>query len=343
MRKLLNVLYVTSEDAYLSKEGENVVVALEGAKKVQFPIHTLEGIVSFARGGASSYLMNLCAKNGVGLSFHGENGKFLARVQGPVHGNVLLRKKQYFTSANDDDSLEIAKNIVYAKILNSRTILQRFLRDNAKKSDFSDVVKVVEKINGSLKCIEKIESIETLRGVEGDCAKNYFNVFDRMILNQKKDFLFNGRNRRPPLDNVNALLSFLYTMLASDVQSALESVGLDPYVGFLHEDRPGRPSLALDIMEELRSYMVDRAVLSLINTGQICSKNFVKKENGAVIMDDDARKIVLEAWFKRKQEEITHPFLKEKIKIGLIPYTQALLLARYLRGDMEVYPPFLVK
>ena len=343
MKKLLNILYVTTPDAYLSKEGENVVVSVEQEKKLQLPIHTLEGIVTFGRSGASPSLMNLCAKNGVGLSFHNEHGKFLARVQGPIQGNVLLRKKQYFFSEKEDISLAVSKNIILAKLCNSKNILQRFIRENSSKSDVSDVQNVCQKLDYSLKTIQDISRIDGLRGIEGEAAKSYFSIFDRLILHQKSDFFFTQRTKRPPLDNVNALLSFLYTMLAFDVQSALESVGLDPYVGFLHEDRPGRPSLALDLMEELRAYLGDMLVLSLINRKQINAKSFIKTENGAVVMEQDARKLVLEAWFKRKQEEIVHPFIQEKIKIGLIPYVQSLLLARYIRGDMEMYVPFFIK
>lgn len=343
MKKLLNVLYVTSPDSYLAKDGENVVVQVDGTEKIRLPIHTLEGIVSFGYTGASPALMALCAKRGVGLSFCSEHGKFLARVNGEVQGNVLLRKKQYKVADNDDAALQIAQNCIQAKILNSRSVIQRGLRDHSENINSADLENVSKKLLSSLKNIEEVRGADTLRGIEGDAAKNYFSVFDELILKQKEDFYMNSRNKRPPRDLVNALLSFLYTILAHEVQTALETVGLDPYVGFFHKDRPGRVSLALDLMEELRPVLADRMVLSLINRNQISPKGFIVKENGAVIMDDATRKEVLTCWHKRKQEELIHPFLQEKIKLGLVPYAQAMLLARHLRGDLDGYPAFIWK
>lgn len=343
MRKLLNTLYVTSPDSYLTKDGENVVISVNQEKKMQLPIHTLEGIVCFGYAGASPSLMNFCAEKNVGLAFHNEYGKFLARVNGPVQGNVLLRKKQYKASDMPEYQLSVAKNCITAKILNSRHILQRALRDHKDEINCEKTETAVKNLQISLRGTEKTDNIDSLRGIEGDAAKIYFSVLDELILHQKDDFYMQSRNKRPPTDNFNALLSFLYTMLAHDVQSALESVGLDPYVGFLHQDRPGRASLALDLMEELRAYLADRLALSLINRKQINSKGFTVKENGAVLMDKDTRKIVLENRHNRKKEEIVHPFLNEKIPVGLIPYAQALLLARFLRGDIDEYPPFVWK
>lgn len=343
MRKLLNTLYVTSPDSYLTKDGENVVVSVNQEKKMQLPIHTLEGIVCFGYAGASPSLMHMCATGNVGLSFHNEYGKFMARISGPVQGNVLLRKKQYKASDDNEYQLSVAKNCIIAKILNSKHILQRATRDYKNEIDCEKLEITVKNLQISLRNIEKVDNIDSLRGIEGDSAKLYFGVLDELILHQKEDFYMESRNKRPPKDNFNALLSFLYTMLAHDVQSALESVGLDPYVGFLHCDRPGRASLALDLMEELRAYLADRVALSLINKKQITSKGFTVKENGAVLMDKDTRKTVLENRHKRKKEEIIHPFLNEKIPVGLIPYAQALLLARYLRGDINEYPPFIWK
>lgn len=343
MRKLLNILYVTSPNSYLAKDGENVVIIVDDIKKLQLPIHTLEGIVCLGYCGASPALMNLCAERGVGLSFHNEYGKFLARIQGPVQGNVLLRKKQYKSSEDESFCLKISKNIVIAKVLNCRNILSRTVRDHEREVDVAALESVIKKFKQAALYIEEVDNLDSLRGIEGDCAKNYFSVFDEMIVQQKSDFYFSGRNKRPPEDNVNALLSFLYTMLAHDIKSALESVGLDPYIGFMHQIRPGRPSLALDIMEEFRAFFADRIALSLINKRQITKKSFTEKENGTVLLNKDSRKIVLEAIHARRKDEITHPFLKEKISVGLLPYAQALLLARYLRGDLDSYPPFIIR
>jgi len=343
MRKLLNTLFVTSPNSYLTRDGENIVIQIDGEDKMRLPIHTLEGIVCFGYAGASPALMSLCAKRGVGLSFNNEYGKFLARVSGEVQGNVLLRKKQYKVSDNKEETIKIARNCIQAKVLNCRTILQRVTRDHGSVVDISKLEDVSARLLNSINQMGQTENIDSLRGIEGDAAKNYFSVFNELILKQKDDFYMVSRNKRPPKDFLNALLSFLYTLLAHDVQSALETVGLDPYVGFLHQDRPGRPSLALDLMEELRPILADRMALSLINRQQIKAKGFTIKENGAVLMDDDTRKEVLQCWHKRKQEEITHPFLKEKMQSGLIPYAQAMLLARHLRGDLDGYPAFIWK
>lgn len=343
IKKLLNTLYITSPDSYLSCDGENIVVLSGSDEKFRVPVHNLENIVSFGYTGASPALMSLCAKRGVGLCFLTEHGKFQARVSGPVHGNVLLRKKQYKVS--DDESLctRISANFIYAKILNSRKILMRAVRDHSDCINCSMLEEAAEYMLLSAKNLGNVASLDSLRGIEGDAAKKYFDTFDEMILAQKDDFYLNSRNKRPPRDNLNALLSFLYTMLAHEIQSALETVGLDPYVGFLHRDRPGRSSLALDLMEELRPVFADRLALSLINRKQINGKGFSVKENGSVLMEESTIKEVITAWHKRKQEEITHPFINEKISFGLIPYVQSLLLARYLRGDLDNYPPFILK
>jgi CRISPR-associated protein Cas1 len=343
MRKLLNTLFVTSPASYLTKDGENVIIQIDNEEKMRLPIHTLEGIVCFGYAGASPALMSLCAKRGVGLSFHNEYGKFLARVSGEVQGNVLLRKKQYKVSEDETIAIKIARNCIQAKVLNCRNVIQRALRDHSETVDITSLEDTSCRLLNSIEQMQKTDNIDSLRGIEGDAARHYFSIFDELILKQKEDFYMESRNKRPPKDFLNALLSFLYTMLAHDVQSALETVGLDPYVGFLHKDRPGRASLALDLMEELRPVLADRMVLSLVNRQQIKKNGFTVKENGAVLMDDDTRKEVLQSWHKRKQEEIIHPFLKEKIKIGLIPYVQAMLLARYLRGDLDGYPAFIWK
>ncbi|HCC07116.1 MAG TPA: subtype I-C CRISPR-associated endonuclease Cas1 [Clostridiales bacterium] len=343
MRKLLNVLYVTTPESYLSLDGENIVILVDGSEKFRIPMHNIESIVSFAYLGASPALMGFCAENGVGLCFLSPYGKFLARVSGSVHGNVLLRKQQFIVSEVESECARVAINCITGKLVNSRVVIERGIRDHGETVDVKSLENASEYIKNSILRLQNCKTLDEIRGVEGDCAKTYFGVFDELILQQKSTFFMKGRNKRPPTDNVNAMISFLYTLLAHDIQSALETVGLDPYVGFLHRDRPGRASLALDIMEEFRAFMVDRLVLSMINRKQISAKGFTKKESGGVIMDNDTRKEVLTAWQKRKQEEINHPFLNEKVTIGLLPYIQALLLARYLRGDLDGYPPFLWK
>ena len=340
MRKLLNTLYVTTPDAYLARDGENLVVRVGNEEKFRIPIHNLEGVVCFGYMGASPHLMRLCSENNVGLSFLTPSGKFLARVSGRVRGNVLLRRTQYRKADNRLESLEISKSFIIGKIVNSRTVLGRGIRDHGAVIDCNRVRGVDALLIENLLKIEDCDSADTLRGIEGNCAKFYFVALDDLILKQKDDFYMHERNRRPPLDNMNTLLSFLYTLLAHDVESALETVGLDPYVGFFHTDRPGRPGLALDMMEELRPYMADRLALNLVNLNQVDRDDFYKKENGGVILRDDGRKKVIAAWQKRKQDMITHPYLNEKIPIGLLPYVQAMLMARFLRGDIDGYPPF---
>lgn len=343
MRKLLNVLYVTSPDSYLTRDGENIVVRIQDEEKIRVPIHNLEGVVAFGYPGASPALMALCAERNVGLCFLTEHGRFLARVSGKVQGNVLLRRKQYRVADKTEESLALAKTFIGAKICNCRAVLSRALRDHASVLNENAVSDGANALNRQLRWLEHCTDLETLLGIEGDAARTYFSVFDHLILFNKQDFFFHERSRRPPKDNMNALLSFLYTLLAHDTQSALETVGLDPAVGFLHQDRPGRPGLALDLMEELRPFLVDRLALSLVNLKQINAKGFRTAETGGVIMNDETRKVVLTAWQKRKQEELTHPFLNEKIEIGLLPYAQSLLLARCLRGDLDGYPPFFWK
>ena len=340
MKKHLNTLYVTTQGAYLYKEGETVAVKVENETKLQLPLHTLDGIVCFGRVSCSPYLMGACADRDVAVSFLTENGRFLARVQGPVAGNVLLRREQYRRADDARACAQVTFSLLTGKLANSRTVLQRALRDHRDKIDAGAIEQAIRHISALLKGLNCETAINVLRGVEGDAARTYFGVFDHLITVNKEEFCFRGRNRRPPLDRVNCLLSFIYTLLLHDVRSALESVGLDPAVGFLHRDRPGRPGLALDLMEEFRSYIADRLVLSLINLGQVASKGFRSLETGAVLMDDDTRKKVLVAYQKRKQDEIMHPFLDEKMPVGLLFHTQALLMARYLRGDLDGYPPF---
>ena len=340
MRKLLNTLYVTTPESYLLKDGENVIVKVSNEERFRIPIHNLEGIVCFGYMGASPQLMNLCSDNNVGLSFLTPYGKFLARVDGRVRGNVLLRRTQYRVADNIAESLDIAKCFLAGKIVNCRTVLGRSIRDHGDVVSSDKIRNADILLINNLQKIDDCNNLDSLRGIEGNCAKFYFDVFDELILKQKKDFFMSERNRRPPLDNMNAMLSFFYTLLAHDVESALETVGLDPYVGFFHTDRPGRASLALDMMEELRPFMADRLAINLVNLQQVGKSDFLKKENGGVIMTENGRKEALGAWHKRKQDQITHPYLNEAIPIGLIPYVQAMLMARFLRGDIDGYPPF---
>jgi len=345
MKKLLNTLYVTTQGTYLARDNETVAVRVESETRLRVPIHTLEGIVCFGQVSCSPPLMGLCAESGVAISFLTEQGRFLARVQGPVSGNVLLRREQYRRADSPQASVEIARAIVGAKIANCRSVLLRAARERGEDGcpEVERLRVAAARLADLLRRLEFPCDLEEARGKEGEAAAVYFGVFDNLVTAQKNDFPFRGRNRRPPLDNINALLSFHYTLLAHDVRSALESVGLDPAVGFLHRDRPGRPSLALDLMEELRPVLAERAVLSLVNRQQVQATGFTKTESGAVTMDDDTRKTVLVNYQKRKQDEITHPFLGEKIAVGLIPFAQALLLARCLRGDLDGYPPFFWK
>jgi CRISP-associated protein Cas1 len=343
VKQLLNTLFVTTQGSYLCQKGDTVLVRVENEDKLRVPIHTLGSIICFGQVSCSPFLMGLCGEKNVTLSFLTENGRFLARVHGPVRGNVLLRREQYRQADDLASSAQVARSIVIAKIANCRVVLMRATRDRPDNSYNSRILSVCNVLGQLLDELEHELPLEVIRGKEGEAAKIYFDVFDHLITANKEAFYLRDRNRRPPLDNTNALLSFLYTILVHDIESALESVGLDPAVGFLHRDRPGRPSLALDLMEEFRPYLADRLALSLVNRQQIKSDGFKKTESGAVMMDDDTRKTVLVAWQKRKQEEITHPFLNEKVQIGLLPYIQALLLARFLRGDLKGYPPFLSK
>jgi len=343
MKQLLNTLFVTTQGTYLSKKGDTVLVSVDKETRLRVPVHTLGSIVCFGNVACSPFLMGLCGEKNVTLSFLTENGRFLARVTGPVSGNVLLRKEQYRRSDDLSASTDIARAIVTAKIANCRIVLLRAQRDRPDLKQQAELVRVIAELADNIEMTRKRTDLDAIRGLEGTSANSYFSVFDRLINTGREEFVFGGRSRRPPLDNVNALLSFVYTLLVHDVRSALETVGLDPAVGFLHRDRPGRPSLALDLMEELRPYLADRLVLSLINRGQVGPTGFEKTESGAVMMDEQTRKTVLVAWQKRKQEEIVHPFLQEKIKVGLLAHCQAMLMARFLRGDMEGYPPFLWK
>ena len=343
MRHLLNTLFITSEDAYLTLEGENAVVRRGDETIGRYPLHILSGIISFSYAGASPALMGACAKRDVALSFCTPRGKFLARSCGASTGNILLRRTQYRVADDPGPCCRIARSFIFGKVYNSRWVIQRALRDHRLRVDEEKLRHVSEQLKAQLPLIAEETSLDALRGLEGASATLYFSVVNDLILTEREAFAFQGRSRRPPLDRSNALLSFVYTLLAHDCASALESVGLDSYAGFLHRDRPGRTSLALDLMEELRPCMADRFVLTLINNRIIKPTDFELRESGAVYLNDDSRKTVLSHWQQRKQEQITHPYLGEKVPWGLVPYLQSLLLARYLRGDLDAYPPFLWK
>jgi CRISPR-associated protein Cas1 len=342
MKKLLNTVYVTSENASLRKDGENLVASVDGAERSRVPLHMLMSIVTFGPISVSPALIGACAQAGITIVLLDRNGRFQARVEGPVSGNVLLRRQQYRIS---ETPVAIVRSILIGKIANQRAVLMRALRDygETSTSDATQALKsAVERLAVILRRVEFAdENLDGLRGSEGEAAQVYFSVFDRLIRSDEPQMRWVGRSRRPPLDPMNALLSFLYTLLTHDCRSAAESVGLDPAVGFLHRDRPGRPSLALDLMEELRPVFADRLALSLVNRGQVKSRDFEIRDGGAVMMRDEARKVVLTAWQERKKEERLHPFLEERAPIGLFPYLQAQMLARHLRGDLDGYPPLI--
>lgn len=342
MKKHGNTLYVTTQGSYLSKNGETVDVLVGNESRLKVPMHTLDGIVCFGQVSMSPFLMGACAERDVAVSFMTENGRFLACVRGPVSGNVLLRREQYRRADDPRGASDLARAFLAGKLANSRGVLRRAVRDHPEKVDVAALGRAADRLTG---CLAELDGapLDRLRGVEGDASRHYFEVFDMLVTREKDAFGFAGRSRRPPLDRVNCLLSFLYTVLCHDCRSALESTGLDPQVGFLHRDRPGRPSLALDTMEEFRSVLCDRLALSLINLGQVKPDGFKFLGSGGVLMDDDTRKTVIVAYQKRKQEVVEHPFLGEKMPIGLILFVQAALLARCLRGDLEGYPPYIVK
>ena len=343
MKKRLNTVYVNNPDRYLSLDGENLVISQEGTEIGRVPLHNIERIMTFGYTGASPALMGKCASMGIELVFMSRNGHFLARVEGEVNGNVLLRRQQYRMADNEESSLGIAKNIIAAKLFNSRWSLERTMRDHGTRIATDKFKRKSAFLNESVEKAFNADCMDSLRGIEGEGASVYFSVFDDMILQQKEEFCFEKRSKRPPLDNVNALLSFSYSMATGMCTSALEAVGLDPYVGFMHTDRPGRRSLALDLVEEFRANLCDRFVLTLINKRLIDSDDFNKREDGAVILTENGRKNFISAWQKRKYDEIRHPFLNEKVEWGMLPFVQATLLARYIRGDLDCYPPFMWK
>lgn len=343
MKRFLNTLYITTQKTYLHKKGEAIEILLDDKVLASIPMINLEGIVCFGNIRVSPYLLGAAPEYNITISFLSETGKFLARVQGPVAGNVLLRKEQYRISDDKTKSAKAAKFILYGKISNQATVLKRALRDHGDKINVPKMEEAIEYLSNNIKLIDKTDNLESLRGIEGDSAEKYFSVFDELITSQKEDFKFAGRNRRPPLDNVNAMLSYIYTLLYHDMISALECVGLDPAVGFLHRDRPGRLSLALDLMEEFRPFFADRLVLSMINRREIVAKDFVTSASGAILMSDEARKKLIAAYQKKKEDVLTHPYIDKKMHIGILFHTQAQLLARYIRGDIDGYPVYIWK
>ncbi len=342
MKKLLNTLYITNELCYLAKDGENILVKIDGKEVKRFPIHILEGVVCFSYNGISPSVIRLCTTNNVQIAIMTTSGDLCGRFVGKTNGNVYLRRTQYRWADDEYISLVISKSVILAKLSNSKKILQRLLRDHREKVDNQLVEKVIKDFVLAINNISDVTDKDSLRGIEGEMARKYFSCFNELILKQKDVFVFTSREKRPPKDMINSLLSYMYTILTYEIQSALEGVGLDSYVGFFHTDRPGRPSLALDIIEEFRAYLVDRFVISLINKLEIKEKHFEIKENGSVILTKEGKNVIITKWQKRKQEEIVHPFLKEKCQVGLLVHIQASLMARYIRGDIDDYPPFLI-
>ena len=343
MRHLLNTLYVTSPENRLNLDGGNVIVSRNSEVVARIPLHTLESIVCFSYSGATPMLMGACAEAGIDLSFFSPHGSFLARTVGEERGNVLLRMEQYRISDSVEASCTYARNMVLGKVYNARKVIERSRRDHSMRIPIEKAERISGQLLESLGKIRSCNDLDSLRGIEGESAQRYFDYFDDLLLQQKKEFAFKGRSRRPPMDRINALLSFVYSLLAGDSAAALQSVGLDPYVGFMHRPKPGRRSLALDLMEEFRPVMGDRFALTCVNQKMIQQDHFNIQESGAVFLNDEGRRIVLRAWQEKKQDQIRHPFLNEKVEWGLIPYVQALLLARTIRGDLEAYPPFFWK
>lgn len=343
MKHHLNTLFVFTQESYLAKDGEAVAVRVENEVKLRIPVHNLGGIVCFGLVGASPRLMAMCAEQGVSISFCTQNGRFLARCSGFTSGNVLLRREQYRWADDPERGAAVVRSMLLGKFANSRTVLQRAARESDAPDAAARLTAAADRLLGSIAAARSASSTDALRGVEGDAANVYFGVFQDLIRTREQEFAFTNRSRRPPLDRVNSLLSFLYAMLAHDARAACESCGLDASVGFLHVDRPGRPGLALDLMEEFRAFLADRLAVSLINLGQVKPAGFIVTESGAVEMTENTRKEVVAAYQRRKQETIIHPFLQERTTIGLLIHLQARLLARHIRGDLDAYPPFLWK
>lgn len=346
MRRHLNTLYVTTQGAWLNKDGENVVVSLEGTERGRVPMHGIGAIVCFGRVLVSPPLMGAASEAGIRITHLTEEGRFLARIEGPVSGNVLLRRTQYRWADDPSRSSAIVRSLVSGKLLNQRAVLSRAVRDHGASTppeNLAALAAALDRFGYIIRRLEKPLSVDELRGAEGEAGQVYFSVFDHLVRGERPLFVFTRRSRRPPMDAINALLSFIYAILATDVRAALEANGLDPAVGYLHADRPGRPSLALDLMEEFRPFFADRLALSMVNRKQLSASDFRVVENGATLLTEDGRKAVIAAYQERKRDEIQHPFLDEKVTLGLLWFCQAQLLARHLRGDLDAYPPFVWK
>jgi len=342
MKKLENTLYITSPDAYISKEGENVVIHKNKEEIGRVPIHLIDNLISFTYSGVSTQAMKLCSDNNVPISFMSPSGGFISSLSGTTKGNVLLRRAQFRAADDKDFCIKISRNMIIGKISNCRKVIGRCIRDHPDTNDDESLSDALCGLSTNLSSLLTSNELDVIRGIEGDAAKTYFRAVDNMILKNKEDFFMRGRNRRPPTDKMNALLSFSYSLLTSDLKSAIMAVGMDPFVGFLHTDRPGRPSLALDMMEELRSPIADRFALNLVNLGQIGPDDFEETEGEGTHLNERGRKLFIKEWQERKHNEINHPFLGEKIERGLLPYVQSQLLAKYIRGDIEGYPPYMV-
>lgn len=340
MRKLLNSLYILDETAWLTLDGENIVCKCEEREKFRMPFSNIEDIYCFSFLGCSPALMGKCMEYGININFFNPNGKFLARVQGKTKGNIFLRKAQFEKFA--EPPVILAQNTVAAKLSNTRYLIKRSMRDNPQLDSDGELSHCIRCLEDGIDHVYELEDRDVIMGIEGVCAKEYFHIFDRLILHQKDDFKMLARTKRPPLDPVNAALSFLYTMLTSMYTSALESVGLDSCYGFYHALRSGRSSLSCDLVEEARC-IIERLVLTEINLKKLNIGDFIKQEGGAVYLNDDGRKRVLSAWQEKKRTTILHPYLNEKIPLGLLPFVQSALLAKYVRGEIDEYPCYLLK
>jgi len=338
MKRLLNTLYVTTEGARIHKDGETIAVEIDKRVVKRSPAHLLGQIVLFGETSASPDAMHFAAASGISVAWIGYSGKLMARMEGPQSGNVLLRRAQHRNTADPLAALPVARAIVAANIANQRTVLRRHLRDYSGRDNPEPVDLTQRRLADAARRAMEAPDLDTLRGQEGEAGHAYWSVFNKLILTDDPMFVFTGRNRRPPRDPVNAVLSFLYALLALDTRAACEAHGLDPQMGFLHRDRPGRMSLALDLMEELRAPLADRVTLSLINRRQLALRDFDMQETGAVLLADEGRRTVLQAYYDRKRVELRHAWADERMALGLVPQIQAQLLARHLRGDLDAYP-----
>jgi CRISPR-associated protein Cas1 len=340
MRELLNVLYVQTQGAVLHLEHDAVKITVDQELKLRLPLMRLSGIVMFGRVTITPFLIQRCAEDGRNLVWLDRNGRFMARVEGPQRGNVLLRRAQHLALSDKERATALARQIVAAKLQNSRQVLMRAAREATQENDTAALSTAAERLAGALERLKACEDLDTVRGTEGEAARVYFDAFGSMVRGDREAFGMDGRTRRPPRDRVNAVISYLYALLQAECSAALEGVGLDPQVGFLHALRPGKPSLALDLMEEFRAPLADRLALTLINRRQLQAEDFDDQPGGAVYLNETGRRTLLTAYQKRKEEEIKHRVLKQELPIGLVPHIQARLLARYLRGDLTHYPPF---